>query len=41
MPEDYSHPPKDEVRREVIYSDDNVKVAVLDETGAGGACTHL
>ena len=38
MREDYSHPPEDEARREVIYSDDNVKVAVLDETGAGGAC---
>ena len=38
--DDYTHPPNDETRREVIYRDDSLQVAVLDETGAGGAC-HL
>lgn len=35
--DNYTHPPADETRREEIYRDDNVIVAVLDEKGAGGA----
>ena len=38
--EDYTHPPADETRREEIYRDDHIIVAVLDEKGRGGAC-HL
>ena len=36
--EDYTHNPEDETRREVIYRDDHIQVAVLDEPGRGGAC---
>ena len=36
--DDYTHPPGDETRREVIYQDDHIKVAVLDDPGQGGAC---
>ena len=35
--DDYTHNPHDETRREVIYRDDSIQVAVLDEKGAGGA----
>ena len=38
--DDLTHPPEDETRREIIYRDDNLQVAVLDEPGPGGAC-HL
>ena len=35
--DDYTHPPMDETRRDEIYRDDNIIVAVLDEKGRGGA----
>ena len=35
--DDYTHPPVDETRRDEIYRDDHIIVAVLDEKGRGGA----
>ena len=35
-----SHPPSDQTKREKIYQDDYIIVAVLDEKGPGGA-NHL
>ena len=38
--DDYTHPPSDQTQCEVIYRDDHIQVAVLDEKGRGGA-PHL
>ena len=35
--DDFTHPPGDETRRDEIYRDDHIVVAVLDEKGQGGA----
>ena len=35
--DDYTHPPSDQTRRDEIYRDDHIIVAVLDEKGRGGA----